>query len=129
MDRRVIIDADFLSSLSYKQMIEGFNLKLPVTIEMGSKKKIINRLDEIYNGAMELVKENMEVQRYKGLGEMNPEQLWETTMNPETRRLVRVTLEDAAETDRIFSVLMGEAVEPRREFIETYAKEVRNLDV
>ncbi len=129
VDRRVIIDADFLSSLSYKQMIEGFNLKLPVTIEMGSKKKIINRLDEIYNGAMELVKENMEVQRYKGLGEMNPEQLWETTMNPETRRLVRVTLEDAAETDRIFSVLMGEAVEPRREFIETYAKEVRNLDV
>ncbi len=129
VDRRVIIDADFLSSLSYKQMIEGFNLKLPVTIEMGSKKKIINRLDEIYNSVMEMVKENMEVQRYKGLGEMNPEQLWETTMNPETRRLVRVTLEDAAETDRIFSVLMGEAVEPRREFIETYAKEVRNLDV
>ncbi len=129
VDRRVIIDADFLSSLSYKQMIEGFNLKLPVTLEMGSKKKIINRLDEIYNDAMEMVKENMEVQRYKGLGEMNPEQLWETTMNPETRRLIRVTLEDAAETDRIFSVLMGEAVEPRREFIETYAKEVRNLDV
>jgi len=129
VDRKIIIDADFLSSLSYKQMIEGFDLKLPVTVETGNKKKTIDRLDEIYDGVMEIVKENMEVQRYKGLGEMNPEQLWETTMNPETRRLVRVTLEDAAETDRIFSVLMGEAVEPRREFIETYAKEVRNLDV
>jgi len=60
---------------------------------------------------------------------MNPEQLWETTMNPNTRRLLRVSLEDAAEADRIFSILMGENVEPRREFIETYAKEVRNLDV
>ncbi len=69
------------------------------------------------------------LQRYKGLGEMNPEQLWETTMNPENRILLQVNIEDAAEADRTFSMLMGSSVPPRRRFIQTHAKEVRNLDV
>ncbi len=74
-------------------------------------------------------KTNIDVQRYKGLGEMNPEELWETTLNPEKRVLKKVTIEDAEEADRIFSILMGQEVEPRRVFIETYAKEVKNLDI
>lgn len=84
------------------------------------------KLDEFFK---EYGKENITVQRYKGLGEMNPNQLWETTMNPKTRTTLKVTLEDAIEADKVFTILMGEKVDPRREFIQSNAKEVRNLDV
>jgi DNA gyrase subunit B len=73
--------------------------------------------------------DKVSLSRYKGLGEMNPQQLWETTMDPDNRTLLLVTIEDAAEADRTFDMLMGSAVPPRRRFIQTHAREVRNLDI
>ena len=85
--------------------------------------------DEMSQHLQEMGRDNVNIQRYKGLGEMNPEQLWETTMNPKTRIMIKVTMEDAKKADAIFNVLMGEEIAPRREFIEKNAKSVRNLDV
>lgn len=77
----------------------------------------------------EIGRQGVNIQRYKGLGEMDAEQLWETTMDPERRTLIQLTIDDAVEADDVFSILMGEKVEPRRQFIEEHAREVTNLDV
>ena len=84
---------------------------------------------EVLDFMINFGKKGMYIQRYKGLGEMNPEQLWETTLNPEVRTLKKVTIEDIVESDGIFTILMGDQVEPRRNFIEENALRVKNLDV
>ncbi|MCM8775868.1 MAG: DNA topoisomerase (ATP-hydrolyzing) subunit B [Candidatus Omnitrophica bacterium] len=101
----------------------------PFEILYEKKKWSIKSLADVLAWVKENGKKGMTIQRYKGLGEMNPQQLWETTMNPETRTILRVTLDDAIEADEIFTVLMGDQVEPRRIFIQRHARAVRNLDI
>jgi DNA gyrase subunit B len=130
----VVFDHGILSGAEWHQL---FRLYLRV-LEFESGRLVVHQKDSesVVDGVEELVdlllgtgKRNVTIQRYKGLGEMNPIQLWETTMNPETRTLLRVTIEDAIETDEIFTVLMGDQVEPRRKFIEDNALNVKNLDI
>jgi len=98
-------------------------------IERGNEKREIATLPEAVDWLMAQAKQGQSIQRYKGLGEMNPDQLWETTVNPNTRRLLQVRIEDAVAADEIFTTLMGDQVEPRRDFIERNALAVSNLDV
>ncbi len=101
----------------------------PFTLTMGKHVETVQTFERLRPAILDLAKEGLNLQRFKGLGEMNPEQLWETTMNPENRVLQQVSVEDAAAADEIFSMLMGDRVEPRREFIERNARDVKFLDI
>jgi DNA gyrase subunit B len=98
-------------------------------MRFATQSRQVRNLREVLKLVLDVGQEDIDIQRYKGLGEMNPDQLWESTMNPETRILYKVKLEDGVEADRMFTILMGTGVEPRREFIEKHALDVRNLDV
>ncbi len=104
-------------------------VKPQYAIQHGASEYFLESMYEVVEKVKDFGKEGLSIQRYKGLGEMNPEQLWETTMDPEKRTLLQVKLEDSVEADKTFDVLMGDQVEPRRNFIQTYAKQVRNLDI
>lgn len=128
------IDFDLLSSPEFEEMkklaqeVRVFGSP-PFRLEEDGSGLEVKNFSELINVVFALGKKGLEIQRYKGLGEMNPAQLWETTMNPETRTILEVKIEDAVEADAIFTVLMGDEVEPRREFIYQNALEVKNLDV
>jgi len=132
--RRAVVDAAFAGGYEMRRAAElagaldGF-LTGPWRIARGAEEDQVATLGEAVDAVLSGAKKGLTISRYKGLGEMNPETLWETTMNPATRRLLQVRIEDAVEADEIFTVLMGDAVEPRRVFIETNALNVVNLDV
>jgi DNA gyrase subunit B len=113
---------------SHERLAEATGLP-PFTARMGKRIEQVQTFEDLRPAILDLAKEGLNLQRFKGLGEMNPDQLWETTMNPENRILQRVSIEDAAAADEIFSMLMGDRVEPRRDFIERNARDVKFLDI
>lgn len=129
-----LIDAEFLGSGDYRQIVKTADmvnhlLDEGAIIKRGDKEQKVSKFKEALDWILGEAKHGLNIQRYKGLGEMNPEQLWETTMDPAVRRLLKVQIDDAIAADEIFTTLMGDNVEPRRAFIENNALGVGNLDI
>ena len=134
LDRQFRLSAEFFGSSEYATLAR-LGVRLSglfdggAEVRRGERGRTVRDFRELMDWLLEEAKRGQHIQRYKGLGEMNPEQLWETTMNPATRRLLQVRIEDAVAADEIFTTLMGDQVEPRRDFIEQNALDVLNLDV
>ncbi|MCU1231621.1 MAG: gyrase, subunit, partial [Acidobacteria bacterium] len=132
--RKIVINPELLSNYELRQMAKSFEQLSafglpPYSVKHNEDTMNFARIDDLLDQIYKLAEKGLSIQRYKGLGEMNPEQLWDTTMNPETRRLLQVTIEDAVGAEELFTILMGDQVEPRRMFIQENALEVKNLDI
>jgi DNA gyrase subunit B len=128
------ISHELLGQYEFRQVVKAYEALSafglpPYTVKHGEETTVYTDIDDLLEQIYKLAEKGLTIQRYKGLGEMNPEQLWDTTMNPETRRLLLVTVQDAVVADEIFTILMGDQVEPRRVFIQENALEVKNLDI
>lgn len=132
--KKISLNADFLALYEFRQMakvyeqLSAFGLP-PYSLKHNEDTETLTTMDTLIDHVYEFAKKGLAISRYKGLGEMNPEQLWETTMNPETRRLLQVRIEDGVAAEELFTILMGDQVEPRRDFIQDNALDVKNLDV
>ncbi len=132
--KKVVINSELLSTYEYRQMAKSFEQLSafglpPYTLKHNDASDVVITIDDLIERIYDLAKKGLAISRYKGLGEMNPEQLWETTMDPEKRRLLQVKIEDGVGAEELFTVLMGDQVEPRRVFIQDNALEVKNLDI
>lgn len=131
--RQQVFNEDFLRGPDYRAMgefnLRGAKVTAGASVVRGERQQAITSLREAFDWLLNEARRGLHVQRYKGLGEMNPEQLWATTLDPENRRLVRVNIDDGVAADLMFTTLMGEEVEPRRNFIEKYALQAGNIDV
>lgn len=134
LGKRVRLTDEFLNSPDFKELKVRYKVvkelaPQPFVIKIKEEERFFENIKDLFNTVLDTARKGLTIQRYKGLGEMNPQQLWETTMDPEKRTLLQVTVEDSVQADEIFTVLMGDQVEPRKEFIVKHALEARNIDI
>jgi len=132
--RRLTVDSELITSPDFKKLKQLYTHcakaePKPYKVRKATEEKEFSQLTELYDYMLDTARRGLSIQRYKGLGEMNPQQLWETTMDPERRTLLKVTIDDVVQADHIFTILMGDVVEPRKDVIMRHAIEVRNLDI